>query len=473
MKKWVRNLMLLALALTLGVSLAFAEEGAGGGSDPGDGGTEVCQHNQLSDWKSDGERHWKVCEQCGIEVDVSSHTGGTATCTKKAVCTICNHEYGELAPHTGGTATCEQQAACDVCKQKYGDLAPHDYAGGKILHDANGHWYVCSVCSKNSETEPHSGGTATCKEKAVCAVCGEAYGELGAHAFTVTNHNSAEHWKECSVCGEKSKVEAHAGGKATCTAKAVCDTCGAVYGKLGDHDFSVVKSVGAYHWTECSVCGTQGAKHAHTGGTATCVKRAECSECGATYGERAAHTGGTATCTQKAICTVCGSAYGDYAPHTPAAEWTSDQNTHWHRCTVCNTKLEEAAHTENGGTVVTKPTANAAGLKAYVCTVCGRQVRTEYIPATGAASSSSAPASSSASSSSASASSSGTPESASSSSAPVSSSSAAQPDASSEARDPAQEAQGRLSPVILIIAGGLAAAAVVCGVIMVVYLRRR
>ena len=62
MKKWVRNLMLWALALTLGVSLAFAEEGDGGGSDPGDGGTEVCQHNQLSDWKSDGERHWKVCD---------------------------------------------------------------------------------------------------------------------------------------------------------------------------------------------------------------------------------------------------------------------------------------------------------------------------------------------------------------------------------------------------------------------------
>ena len=473
MKKWVRNLMLLALALTLGVSLAFAEEGSGGGSDPGDGGTEVCQHEPDGQWYWDETRHWKQCVKCGSKLDEKEHTGGTATCTQKAVCTICNQEYGELTPHTGGKATCKERAKCENCGLEYGDYAPHDYSGGRILHDANGHWYVCAVCNKNSETEPHSGGTATCQEKAACAVCGEAYGELGAHSYTVTNHDDAQHWKECSVCGEKSKVEAHAGGKATCTAKAVCDTCGAVYGKLGEHDFSVVKSDGAYHWTECSVCGTQGAKHAHTGGTATCVKRAECSECGATYGERAAHTGGTATCTQKAICTVCGSAYGDYAPHAPAAEWTSDQNTHWHRCTVCNTKLEEAAHTENGGTIVTKPTANAAGLKAYVCTACGRQVRTEYIPATGAASSSSAPASSSASSSSASASSSGTPESASSSSAPVSSSSAAQPDASSEARDPAQEAQGRLSPVILIIAGGLAAAAVVCGVIMVVYLRRR
>ena len=50
MKKWVRNLMLLALALTLGVSLAFAEEGSGGGSDPGDGGTEVCRHEPDGQW---------------------------------------------------------------------------------------------------------------------------------------------------------------------------------------------------------------------------------------------------------------------------------------------------------------------------------------------------------------------------------------------------------------------------------------
>lgn len=31
-----------------------------------------------------------------------THTGGTATCKKKAVCTICEKEYGELAEHNYG-----------------------------------------------------------------------------------------------------------------------------------------------------------------------------------------------------------------------------------------------------------------------------------------------------------------------------------------------------------------------------------
>lgn len=38
----------------------------------------------------------------------------------------------------------------------------------------------------------HSGGTATCKDKAICSVCGQGYGELAAHSF----QNG-----KCTVCG--------------------------------------------------------------------------------------------------------------------------------------------------------------------------------------------------------------------------------------------------------------------------------
>ncbi len=83
------------------------------------------------------------------------HTGGTATCTQKAVCEVCEKEYGELLAHTGGTATCQVKAKCTVCNQEYGELAAH------------------------------TGGTATCQEKATCSVCNNKYGELGYHDYTV------------------------------------------------------------------------------------------------------------------------------------------------------------------------------------------------------------------------------------------------------------------------------------------------
>lgn len=56
----------------------------------------------------------------------------------------------------------------------------------------------------------HSGGAATCTDRAVCAVCGEAYGELGAHdlhyhdavAAGCETAGNVEYW-HCVVCGKK------------------------------------------------------------------------------------------------------------------------------------------------------------------------------------------------------------------------------------------------------------------------------
>ena len=39
-----------------------------------------------------------------------THSGGTATCTEKAICEVCDHAYGSLLDHVGGTATCTAKA---------------------------------------------------------------------------------------------------------------------------------------------------------------------------------------------------------------------------------------------------------------------------------------------------------------------------------------------------------------------------
>ncbi len=43
------------------------------------------------------------CDECGADVP-HAHTGGTATCQKKAICSICSTEYGALAQHSAETA---------------------------------------------------------------------------------------------------------------------------------------------------------------------------------------------------------------------------------------------------------------------------------------------------------------------------------------------------------------------------------
>lgn len=74
------------------------------------------------------------------------------------------------------------------------------------------------------------------------------------------------------------------------------------------------------------------------------------------------------------VCTVEGHAFG--------SDWKNDEANHWHEC-VCGEKAETAAHTEDKGTVTTPATETEAGVKTYSCTVCGRVLRTEVIPATG------------------------------------------------------------------------------------------
>ena len=55
------------------------------------------EHTFSSDWTSDELGHWHEAT-CGhnIESDYSAHTGGEATETEKAKCTICNTAYGSL-----------------------------------------------------------------------------------------------------------------------------------------------------------------------------------------------------------------------------------------------------------------------------------------------------------------------------------------------------------------------------------------
>ena len=116
----------------------------------------------------------------------------------------------------------------------------------------------------------------------------------------------------------------------------------------------------------------------------TCMEKGwnayeKCRDCGAIltadgqipYRALAAHTGGTATCTEKAVCEVCHEPYGELLAHNYAAAWSSDAAGHWHACTVCGEKKEEATHTPDH-------TGTATEEYAIKCAECGYVIEAQH-----------------------------------------------------------------------------------------------
>ena len=96
----------------------------------------------------------------------------------------------------------------EYIKVTLGDDHTHTY-GTTYSSDSTGHWKTCTECGANGEFSKHTGGTATCTAKAVCETCGQPYGELGAHKLTKTDAKAAtcteagynEYWT-CKTCGK-------------------------------------------------------------------------------------------------------------------------------------------------------------------------------------------------------------------------------------------------------------------------------
>ena len=167
-------------------------------------------HSQTTELCFDEQGHWFACANCDEKLEYAAHIGGEATCSQKAVCSTCNQAYGELdssnheqtatmkydenghwyacancdekleyAAHSGGEATCSAKAICSVCEAEYGDLdaSNHGSNDDNLSYDENGHWSVCSACGERNYAE-HSGGSATCGHKATCDVCKQPYGNI-------------------------------------------------------------------------------------------------------------------------------------------------------------------------------------------------------------------------------------------------------------------------------------------------------
>lgn len=268
----------------------------------------ACEHNWGITWQTDSTSHWHSCSICNGKDNIVNHSGGTATCTEKAICEGCSLPYGNTLGHdfTGDTWQTDADhhwkkcSRCDVTDTE----SPHEWNSGKVTTQptcttAGQKTYTCTVCSATKVETLDALGHNFAKYDAKAATCTE----IGWNTyFTCTNCNYTT-YKEIAALGHD-KVS-HNGKAATCTEKGwnAYDTCSrcdyTTYKEIAalGHDFTsnTWQSDAHRHWKKCSRCKAAGKKTQHTGGTATCKDRAVCTTCSKAYGTLDAkhHVGGT------------------------------------------------------------------------------------------------------------------------------------------------------------------------------------
>ena len=141
----------------------------------------------------------KICEDCGAEYDIPGHAWGEWTPnyasngTHTRRCKRCNAE--ETGSCSGGYATCDTLGMCNTCGGSYYG----GHAWGEWSSAGNGtHTRSCTNYCREVDTAKCTGGKATCSAKAVCVECGGEYGEKDPN-----NHALEQHAAQAPTCTEK------------------------------------------------------------------------------------------------------------------------------------------------------------------------------------------------------------------------------------------------------------------------------
>lgn len=235
--------------------------------------------------------------------------------------------------HTGGTADCENKAVCTRCGNEYGELGAHNF-DGEWIKTATGHARACSICGESGAETPHTSvaigeaSDATCTENGItagekCSDCGYVIREqqtvpaLGHSAQKIDEKQATceesgyeAHW-HCTVC-EKDFSDGE------CTTEITVATTPAI-----GHDYPEEWTAGS-NGTHIKVCAND---QTHVL-TETCVWGTETLH----YTDETGHY---------YVCTVCGAA-GEIKAHT--LDIKNDDAQHWSECRYCGYATEKIDH---------------------------------------------------------------------------------------------------------------------------------
>ena len=206
----------------------------------------------FGEWTSNGDgTHTRQCTADGCTEGVE--TDNCIDEDKNHICDICgniisNHEDAN------------QDHVCDLCGKVISNHEDADNNHvcdhcGKVIsnHEDANKDHVCDYCEKvisNHEDADKDhicdlcGKTISNHEDAdkdhICDHCGKV----------ISNHEDANKDHVCDLCGNV--ITNHAGGKETCRDKAVCEVCGKSYGKLDPNNHTDLKHFPAKAATEDS-----------------------------------------------------------------------------------------------------------------------------------------------------------------------------------------------------------------------------
>ena len=178
----------------------------------------------ISNHEDADEDH--VCDFCGKTI--SNHEDAN----KDHVCDYCgkvisNHEDAD------------KDHVCDYCEKI---ISNHEDANKdhvcdyceKVIsnHEDADKDHICDLCGKTISNH------ADTNNNHVCDYCGK----------TISNHEDVDKDHVCDLCGKV--ITNHAGGKETCRDKAVCEVCGKAYGELDPKNHTDLKHFPAKAATE-------------------------------------------------------------------------------------------------------------------------------------------------------------------------------------------------------------------------------
>ena len=267
-------------------------------------------------------------------------------------------------------------------------------------YDSNYHKvYVteCQNCHNDgniTHLQVHSGGTQgpTCTEGKICEKCGAEYGVLGHDwgAWTPNYASNGTHTRRCKRCNAE-ETGSCSGGYATCDTLGMCNTCGGSY--YGGHAWGEWSSAGnGTHTRSCTNYCREVDTAKCTGGKATCSAKAVCEACGGEYGEKdpnnhalEQHAAKAPTCTEKGwnayeTCSRCDyttyvelPAQHDLVQHAAQAPTCTEKGWNaYETCSRCDytTYAEQPALNHDYQAVTVAPTCETDGYTIFTCSRC-------------------------------------------------------------------------------------------------------
>ena len=168
-------------------------------------GYEICSaHTFSTEWKTDADKHWHGCTNCGEKGSEAAHTfewvtdkaaTEEATGLKHEECTVCGYKQNEnteipVLSHTHSMVKTE--AASATCTE-----------------DGNTEYYTCSKCGKLYSDE--AGNNEITKAETVDKAAGHKYSDWKT-VKDATCTEAGTKTRECEVCGAEETAEIAATG---------------------------------------------------------------------------------------------------------------------------------------------------------------------------------------------------------------------------------------------------------------------